>query len=459
MTRPARSGELTKLWTASTASGAGDGLVLVAAPLLAATLTSDPRLIAGVTTALTLPYLLFGLPAGVLIDRVDRRRGMVAVDGLRAVLVGVFTVLAATHHVGLPTLYGCMFLIGTCETFFRDAQQAIVPRVAGGRLLHANGLLATSEILTKQFVGPLLGGVLFTLGVAIPFGLDAASFALSCALLAWVRLSPRPPASTTARTRPTTLLTGLGHDLVEGIGWLLRHRVLRRLAVVAGVSNLVNWAALALLVIYAHDQLHLARAGYGVLLVGSAAGGLLASRLGPRLAGRTGSGWAMCLALGAQTVALVMMATAWEPVLAVAGLVVSGGGVILWNVVSVALRQTLVPDHLLGRVSSIYRLVAWGSVPVGSALGGLFAHAVGLRWVFVVGAALLLAVTVSLARLARSDALEHARATTAGSAGPPPVGADTPPVPATRPAPSHATTVEQDPPEAVGRKDRTDEQS
>ncbi len=459
MIRPTRSGELTKLWTASTASGAGDGLVLVAAPLLAATLTSDPRLIAGVTSALTLPYLLFGLPAGVLIDRVDRRRGMVTVDAIRAVLVGVFTTLVVTHHVGLPALYGCMFLIGTCETFFRDAQQALVPRVAGGRLLHANGLLATSEIITKQFVGPLLGGVLFTLGAGIPFGVDAASFALSCVLLSWVRLSPGRPAPVAIQPRPAALLTGLGHDLFEGIGWLLRHRVLRRLAVIAGLSNLVNWAALALLVIYAHDQLHLPRAWYGVLLVGSAGGGLLASRLGPRLAGRTGSGWAMCLALGAQTVALVLLALAEEPVLAVAGLVVSGGGVILWNVVSVALRQTLVPDRLLGRVSSIYRLVAWGSVPVGSALGGLFAQAVGLRWVFVVGAALLLPVTISLARLARSDALDRALSNASDSAGPR-GGADAaPPVPASRRAPSAATITEQDPPDVADRKGRTDEHS
>jgi MFS family permease len=180
-------------------------MALTAAPLLAFSLTSDPWLIAGVTTALTLPYLLFSLPAGVLIDRVDRRRAMAFVDAFRAVLLAGFTVLVITHLVGLLALYACFFLIGTGEAFFRNSAQTLIPQVVEREALPlANGRMMGAEIVMNEFGGPMTGGLLFAIAPPVPFGIDAASFAVSSALLSWLRpppelqlpkTGPRPPVS------------------------------------------------------------------------------------------------------------------------------------------------------------------------------------------------------------------------------------------------------------------------
>lgn len=394
--------EFAKLWTATTASGVGDGLVLVAAPLLASSLTSDPRLIAGVTTALTLPYALFGLPAGVLIDRLDRRRGMAAVDAVRALLLGAFTLLVASGLAhggsGLVALYACFFLVGTFETFFRDAAQALVPHVVPeNRLVTANSRVMAAEIVTKQFAGPVLGGLMYAAAVSLPFAVDAVSFAVSSVLLFRLRPAYAPAAPATAAPRRSLLA-----DMRDGLRWLLRHRLLRLLALLAGLSNLVNWAILAVLVVFARQHLHLSRTGYSLLLVASAAGGLTASRIGPAVVRRTGRGWALCLGLAAQAVPVAGYLVVTSPVLVGVLIAVNSAGVILWNVVTIVLRQTLVPDHLRGRVASIYRLVAWGCVPLGSLVGGALTHAYGLRAVFALGAVVLGLSALRLVPVART---------------------------------------------------------
>src|ERR1019366_5975901 len=161
-----------ELWGASAAAGAGDGTALTAGPLLAFTLTRDPRLIAGVTAALTLPYLLFSWPAGVLIDRADRRRAMARVAAFRAVLLAGFTVHVITHAVGLLARYACFFLIGT---FFRNSSQTLIPQVVGREALPlANGRMMGAEIVMNELGGPMKGGLLFAIAPPVPFGIDAA---------------------------------------------------------------------------------------------------------------------------------------------------------------------------------------------------------------------------------------------------------------------------------------------
>lgn len=276
--------DFARLWSASAVSVAGDGIALTAAPLLAFSLTSDPRLIAGVTTALTLPYLLFSLPAGVITDRVNGRRAMAAVDGFRAVLVGVFTLLVVMHEVGLPAIYACFFVIGTCDAFYRNTSQTIVPQVVERDVLVvANSRMMSAEIVMNEFIGPMTGGFLFTVAAALPFGIDAASFAVSSTLLTRLRTrterqraalapdqqGPRPALRSTLKELPSDLLTGLRA--------LWRRPLLRSLAVIAGLDNFVSYGIFAVLVVFARHDLHLSNAGYGLLLGSSAAGGLIAS--------------------------------------------------------------------------------------------------------------------------------------------------------------------------------------
>ncbi len=423
--RAGLGGRYARLWTASTLSAVGDGMSLTAAPLLAYTLTDDPRLVAGVTTALTLPYVLFGLPAGVLVDRVDLLRAMRGIDLFRGLLLLTLAVAVALDRGNLLVLYICFFLIGTCETFFRNASQVIVPSVVPRKLLvDANGRLLAAQTAGNEFVGPLLGSVLFAIAAAVPFGIDAASFLLSALLLSSL-LGVRSAKPSTRRTggpstseRPADLPAapgsgvdsagpvsatrpGLLADMTTGARWLLRDRLLRGLALAAGGINLVLTAGLAVMVVHAHTVLGLGSIGYGLLLACQAVGAVFAARLAPRLVRRLGDEQALvCVAatMAAANVAVWLVPVGTGVGLALAAAACAG---VTWDVVVVALRQTRIPRPLQGRVNSVYRLVAWGAMPVGAALGGLLSTAFGTPSVFAAGAVLMTMIAACLAEGAR----------------------------------------------------------
>ncbi len=399
--------EFAKLWVASAVSGVGDGIALTAAPLLALSLTRDPRLIAGVTTALTLPYLLFSLPAGVIIDRVDRRRAMARVDAFRAALLGGFTVLTITHLVNLVALYACFFLIGTCEAFFRNSSQTLVPQVVErDALSDANGRMMGAEIVMNEFLGPMTGGLLFSLAAAVPFAIDAASFAISSTLL--VRLRPPAELQPPKPEKPADKPAGLLRELMAGLRALWRHQVLRSMALIAGVINLVSYGMLGVLVLFAREDLHVSKTGYGLLLGASAVGGVLAARLGPGLIRAMGNESALLLAIALQAASSLVLFLTAQPLLAAAMLAVDSFGVVQWNVNAILLRQTLVPHGMLGRVNGVYRFIAWGTLPLGAICGGFLASAFGVRSVFSAGAIGLAAVLVYLVRMASRQTITNA---------------------------------------------------
>jgi MFS family permease len=402
--------EFGKLWTASTTSAIGDGISLTAAPLMASALTDDPRLIAGVTMALTLPYALFGIPAGVLVDRVDLRRAMTGIDFFRGAAVLAFSLSVALGWANLYALYVCFFLIGSCETFFRNASQVLVPSVVPGRLLvEANGRILASQTASNQFVGPLVGSALFGLAAAVPFGIDAATFFVSASLLMGLRMAKPPggPAAPAATARP-----GLLADMATCARWLLHHRLLRNLAIVAGTINLVQTGGMAVLVVHVHTRLGLGDFGYGLLLACQAAGAVVAARVSALLARRIGAAWALvgvaaCLGLGNAVIWLVP--AGWAVGLALAMAACAG---VTWDVVVVVLRQTLIPKELQGRVNSVYRLLAWGAMPVGAGLAGVVSQEFGTPKVFAIGAAIMALVAGRLVLAARDSWLSTAGAET-----------------------------------------------
>ncbi|GAA2198539.1 MFS transporter [Streptomyces bangladeshensis] len=391
---PGLGRQFARLWGASAASAIGEGVSLAAAPLLASTLTDDPRLIAGVSVALTLPYALFGIPAGVLVDRADRRRTMTYIDLFRGCLVTLF-VLSVSFGLGnLWALYLCFFLIGTCETFFRNAAQILVPSVVREEhLVTANGRIMSSETVGSQFVGPLIGSSLFVLAPAVPFAVNAATFFTSATLLSRLRTLPGEPESTPAVKERPRLLT----DMATGLRWLFRHRLLRSLSLTAGAINVVYTGALAVLVVHAHRTLGLSDFGYGVLVACQAVGAVTAARLSAPLVARIGKGWALvCVvtAIGCSNLVIWLVPSAWAVGLALA---LGACATVTWNVVTVVLRQTLVPKDLQGRVNSIYRLFAWGALPIGAALAGVVSKSQGTPAVYALGVGVMALVALRLA--------------------------------------------------------------
>jgi MFS family permease len=379
-------------------------------PLLASTVTRDPLALAVVSTAAWLPWLLVGLLTGALVDRWDRRTVMWRVDAVRAAVVGVLVALIVSGRVSIPLLAALAFVLGVGQTLYENATQAIVPAVIGrdpARLARANSQLGAAQTGGKELAGPPLGGVLFTVAPWAPFLLDAMSFGVGAALIAAIRGRFAPARRAEAPTR-------LRAEIAEGLRWVWRSRVIRTLAVMAGVVNAVYGAGLAVMVLYAQDVLGLDALGYGLLLAAVAVGVLPGSLIAPWLARTVPT--APLLVGGIAAVAVLQAAFGLAPVVwvAVAAEVLAGVVYIVFDVAQISLRQELVPDRLIGRVLSAARLVGYGAIPAGTLLGGLAARALGLRAPFILGGLVLAVLAVVSARVLTTTAVEEARAMASG---------------------------------------------
>jgi len=390
------------LLTASAISNLGDGFMGAAFPLLVATLTRDPVLVAGATLAGRLPWLLFAVPSGALVDRMDRRRVMVTTNLVRATLVGVLTWTIATGNVTLLLVYGVAFALGTAETFFDTSSEALVPLIVERDLLpNANARFQLFEWAGNAFIGPPLGAALFAAAAALPFGLNAGSFAIAAGFIALVTVAQRPRQPRTGASLRT--------EVLEGLTWLWRQPVLRTLALMAGVTNLVTFGIIAIFVLFAQDVLGLEEAGYGILLATLGVGGLVGASFAAKVVAKVGPGVAAQATVVIGSILNGILGTTSNPWVAGTVLFTYGLSITLWNVVSVSLRQSITPDELRGRVAGASRLVTWGAQPVGAALGGVAAAWFGLRAPFFVAAVGLLATFLLTVRLVNNETITAAK--------------------------------------------------
>lgn len=381
-----------RLWSASAASNLADGFFFIVLPLMAVRLTDSPVLVAGVAVVSRLPWLVFVLVAGALADRLDRRRTMRNVQLFRVMVLAALTVLAMIGGLSLPVLYLAAFALGVGETLFDTAAQSILPSIVGrDRLSAANGRLYAVELVMNQFVGPPLGGLLIGLSVPLALGGSVIGYALAAVGLSLMAGSFRPE-----RSGPPTRLHA---DIAEGLRYLWRHRVLRTLAMMVGVMNLAATATMAVFVLYAvaPGPMRLSEPGFGILLTTFAAGSLIGSFVAAPLERRVGRVPLLFASVIATSIGFAIPAFTTDVLVIGTFFVISGLFVVVWNVITVSLRQRIVPDRLLGRVNSAYRLFAWGTQPLGALLGGVVGELFGLPAVFLLGGAMGMALL--LARL------------------------------------------------------------
>jgi MFS family permease len=381
-----------KLWVASVVSNFGDGVATVAYPWLASAVTRSPVHIALVTVATRLPWLVFTLPAGVITDRVDRRYLVAWMDALRFVFtLGVaLVVLASQPGLSSPdaiasgaaaippnatsllvVIYVAALLLGTAEVLRDNSAQTLMPAIVEEENLEkANGRLLGAEMVMNSFVGPPVGGVLLAMAFALPFFVDAATFAVSAALVFTLAGQFRP-------RRPTEGASGADGDrpsfwaeMKEGVRWLWGHELFRPMAIALGVMNGVFALAFATYVLFAQEILDLDAARFGALLTAGAAGGVVGSFLASGISKKIGQGASLfaTIIVGASTLLITgLTSSAWV----VWAMIAAGSFVgVIWNVITVSLRQALIPDGMLGRVNSVYRLFGWGAMPIGALLGG-----------------------------------------------------------------------------------------
>ena len=370
------------LFGAATISNLGDGVALVAYPWLASAITRNALLIAIVAVVQRLPWLLFSLPAGVLTDRHDRRRLMIVANAARAAITLFVAIAVVSRGTDLPGpneldtvvstdtfLYVCVvvatFLLGIGEVLYDNCAQTMMPSlVRTDQLEKANGRIWAAQEVANQFAGPPVGSLLLAAGFAVPFLLDAGSFVVSAALISTIALTP--PTSAAVVTRRSWR-----DELVEGVRWLWENELLRTLAIVLALFNGAAAITFSIYVLFAQEILGASSGEFAAIMMAGAAGAVIGGWTGSSLSRKLGSGPSLAVALGA-TAASEMIIGLLSNVPAVAVLnLVAAFFAVLWNVITVSLRQSIVPDHLLGRVNSVYRFFAWGMMPIGAIVGGV----------------------------------------------------------------------------------------
>lgn len=395
-----------RLWGASAVSNLGDGLTSVALPLLAAELTRDPVVFSAVLVANKLPWLLFVLQAGAITDRANRKRLMAIANAIRFTLLGVLAALVIIDQQSILLLLTVAFLLGVGDTFFDTAAQALLPIIVNPEQLEAaNGRLLATEVATNRFVGPPLGGFLFGLAAAIPLIGGAASYAVSALLILAI---PGIYAADSGPTKPTSR-RHLRREIAVGLRWLWGHRLLRVLALLLGAGNGLSSMAFAVFALFALDLLGVNGFGFGVLLAGMAFGsvlGIVATGRIIKIFGRGPSIVGSVSVLGASYVAIGLST---NPIVAGALLALGGACVSVWSIITTSLRQSIIPDRLLGRVTSAYRFIGWGAIPIGIAAGGLIAGVIGLRVPFLLAGASLIVLALLVSSVINNPAIEDAR--------------------------------------------------
>ena len=392
--RPPLGRNYHRVFIATVISSLGDGVDAIGYPWLASAVTRNPILIALIAVGQRLPWLVFTLPAGVITDRVDRRKAIVLMDVIRGLITAAVAVAVLGLGRGLPrpselhsvvgtrlglylTVLLASTLLGFAEVLRENSAQTIVPSIVSTENLErANARMYSAEMVSNTFAGPPLGSLMLSASFFLPFAVDAMSFFAAAGLVFLVagefRAERRPHVTATAdmgagRDRRDTWKA----ELAEGFRWLWHHPVLRPMAIILGVMNAIDSMKFATLVLYAQEVLRTTPLQFSMLMMGAAVGGVVGATLAPKISATIGSGpslW-LTLAAGAITPIPIGLSSSWVLVLVVFGFATMLG--ILWNVVTVAFRQSIIPDHLLGRVNSVYRFFAWGMMPIGTALGGV----------------------------------------------------------------------------------------
>jgi MFS family permease len=402
---PARLGRPFRyLLSSSTVMNLGDGVVVAAGPLLVASLTHDAFLVSLAYVAEFVPSLVFGAYAGVVADRVDRRRMVITVNLIRAVVLAILAATVVTGSVSILLVLVTLLALATAETFGDLASSSLMPRLVPREGLGlANARLNGTYLLPNQLIGPPIGAFLFAAGAAIPFVANALCYLAGAILISRIAasLAARPERGPGAASgegaevdvvRAADGARGVWHELVEGFRWLMGHHAMRTLVLTIVAFNVTWGAAWSVLVLYARDHLQMDALGFGLITTASALGGIV---------GTAGYGWLerrlsladmMRIGLLIETGTHLTLALTHSPVVALFTFFVFGAHAFVWVTTSTTIRQRAVPDALMGRVSGIYRVGVNLGVVVGAPIGGALASQFGIAapfWFAFVGSAIL----------------------------------------------------------------------
>ena len=394
--------DFTKLWSASVASNLADGLGRTAVPLIATTLTKDPVLIAGISALAFVPWLLFGVLSGVIIDRVDRRIAMAVANGLRVLAAVAIALLITTGTITIWWLYAAVLVFGLAETVYDNATIAVLPSVIDkSGLERANSRMQAADGVVQNFIATPVAGLLFAAAIVLPMWSTAAGYFVAGALALLLPLSAARAATVAGPPQ------GARADVREAVGFLLGHRFLRNLILVTSIAGFMLTLAQATSILFFLETLDVPVVAIGFVTAGIGVGAVLGSMLASTFVERFGRGRVMFGGMLLCGVTLGLTGVSPNIWVAVVFYALSAFGVATWNVSYGAMRQELIPGPLLGRTIGVIRTITWGMFPIASVIGG-FIGRIDLRLPFIVGGAVSVVVVLLGARLLLSASEQRA---------------------------------------------------
>ena len=361
-----------RMWAASVISNLSDGILIAAAPLLAISLTDSTVLISAIGAMVMLPWLLFAIPIGVLVDRIDRRFILAGANATRSAVVGVLAVLIATHHVSIYWLLVASFVIGVCEVAADTTSQSLIPQILEEKNFEkGNSRLQISETVIQGFVGAPISGFIYAIAIALPFFINSLGLAVA-ALLAF--------------SIPIKYLQDVRKDDIEkekkkfvadmkfGIRYLYNEKVLRRLVLTTASIGVCYSMGTATMVLFIIKELELPKQLFGVILTIQSLGAISGAFMAPRLSKKFGRSTVMTFGITSSSAVLLLQGFSPNIYIFVALATFGAFAVSLWNILLMATYQTVIPTELYGRIHGTRRTLVWGMMPVGSLLGGVLAH-------------------------------------------------------------------------------------
>lgn len=385
-----------RLFSASAISNLADGLLAVAAPLLAITLTKNPVLISMLSALVMLPWLLFAIPIGLIVDRVDKRLLITFTNSLRFVIAGLLALAIATDFVTIYWLFLAAFLIGISEVASDTASQSLIPVILEKKHFErANSRLNIAETVIQNFIGGPLSGFLYATAVVLPFVLNSAGF-LIAAIFVFLIPAHLITESRDESKEPAEKKSFIG-DIKFGLKYLWSDPDLRGLVTITTSLGFFYSLSMSTMILFITEVLGLQAKFFGVLMAGAGSGAIIGALLTPRISKKFGRGKVLALAIFMSSVTVLFQA--FSPNYWVFGVVgfVSSFFITNWNILLMSCYQVLIPKELYGRIHGARRTFVWGMMPLGAFLGGVIAQG-GLRLPLLVGGSATVLISLASVR-------------------------------------------------------------
>jgi MFS family permease len=361
-----------RLWAGSIVSNLADGVLIAAAPLLAITLTDSTVLISIISAMVMLPWLLFAIPIGALVDRVDRRLILAGSNAIRSAVIGGLALSVATGHVTIYWLIASAFVIGVCEVATDTTAQSLIPQILDEEHYEkGNSRLQISETVIQGFIGAPLSGFLYALAMWLPFMINSIGYAVATLLALSIPIQYLQDVRTenAKENKPHFI-----EDIKFGIRYLYNHKTLRRLVITTATIGVCYSMGTATMVLFIIKELELAPQYFGVVLTIQGVGALLGAIVAPKASKRFGRSIMMTLGIFVSSLVLLLQGFAPNIYIFVALATLGGFAISQWNILLMATYQTIIPNELFGRIHGTRRTLVWGMMPIGSLLGGVLAH-------------------------------------------------------------------------------------